>query len=442
MCAVYDGGMTQETGILESPHGAVATAVGTRTSRSTAMTVQAVILAAGKGSRLETVSNGHPKCLLDVGGRPLLEHQLEAFADAGVGPVVMALGYRADEVRAAAGDRVTVVVNERWEKTGSLASFWKTREAVRGPVVIANGDLLFHPEILDRLLEGESSAIAYDSASGDGREHMKVSVASGRVVDIAKDLPRDAVSGENVGLLRFNADDARRLFAHAETLIRNGRETGWLAEAVRATAAEVPIRGVDVAGLPWTEVDFPYDLDRARREVWPAIRRSRRRLPRWWRRVRWAALALACLCLPAAGWYFGTPKIEWNSIPLKGGKKVRVAIRESTQKWWLLPDDHVGKVTAEGPEPVRIECRPLLPLGLAGKVPVELVVTVDDGPPKSYSFQDKADPDLVLDEEHPVGARNRVEFDLPPGPHAIRIRSVTGGARGCLVRVRQPQHIE
>jgi L-glutamine-phosphate cytidylyltransferase len=435
--------MPHETEILEGLQGAVATAVVTRKPRGETMTYQAVILAAGKGSRLETVSDGHPKCLVDVGGRPLLEHQLEAFADAGVGPVVMALGYRADEIRAVAGGRVTAVVNERWEETGSLASFWKTREAVHGPVVIANGDLLFHPEILDRLLEGESSAIAYDSTSGNGREHMKVAVASGRVVDIAKDLPKGAISGENVGLLRFNADDARRLFAHAEAFLRDGHETAWLAEAVRATVAEVPIRGVDVAGIPWTEIDFPYDLDRARREVWPAIRCSRRHRPVWWRRIRWAALALVCLSLPAAAWYLATPKVEWESVPLKGGKKSRLAIRESVQKWWLLPDDHVGKVKAEGPEPVRIECRPLLLPGTRDKVSVELVVTVDDRPSISYSFIDKTDFDADLDAEHAVGTRNRVEFDLPSGPHDIRIRSVTGGgARGCLVRVRQPQHSE
>ncbi len=406
------------------------------------MTFQAVILAAGKGSRLETVSGGRPKCLLDVGGRPLLEHQLEAFSDAGVGPVVMALGYRAEEILAAAGARVTSVLNERWEQTGSLCSFWKTREAVRGPVVVANGDLLFHPDILDRLLEGESSAIAYDSTSGNGREHMKVAVSSGRVVDIAKDLSKDATAGENVGLLRFNADDARRLFAHAEALVRDGQEGAWLAEAVRATAAEVPIRGVDVAGLPWVEIDFPYDLDRARREVWPEIRRSRRRLSRWWRKARWAALALLGLGLLSAGWYFATPKVEWDSIPLKGGKKVRLAIQESSQKWWLLQDGRVVKAAAEGPEPVRIECRPLFPAGVQGGAQVVLDIALDGGFPESRSFHAAPDPGLTFGEGRAVGTRNRIEFDLPPGSHVVRIRLGAGDIRECLVRVRQPQRIE
>lgn len=83
--------------------------------------MQAVILAAGVGSRLQTVSGGAPKCLIDIGGRALIMHQLEMLADHGVGPVIVVLGYRADEVKAVIGDRAQIVVNERYGDCGRRA---------------------------------------------------------------------------------------------------------------------------------------------------------------------------------------------------------------------------------------------------------------------------------------------------------------------------------
>ena len=106
--------------------------------------MQAVILAAGSGSRLQRVSNGLPKCLLPIGGRPLIEHQLEALSDAGVGNVLVVVGHQADEVRKTLGNRVEYVENTRYDATNSLYSLWLAREWVKGPFVLLNCDLLFH----------------------------------------------------------------------------------------------------------------------------------------------------------------------------------------------------------------------------------------------------------------------------------------------------------
>ena len=58
--------------------------------------IQAVILAAGRGSRLGSSGDEVPKCLLEVGRRRLIEHQLDSLADAGVGPVHIVVGYGAE----------------------------------------------------------------------------------------------------------------------------------------------------------------------------------------------------------------------------------------------------------------------------------------------------------------------------------------------------------
>ena len=89
---------------------------------------QAVILAAGRGTRLTAATGGGPKCLALVGGKPLIEHQLEILDDLGVERVCTVVGHRADDVRGWLADRCDFIVNEKYAETNSLYSLWLARE--------------------------------------------------------------------------------------------------------------------------------------------------------------------------------------------------------------------------------------------------------------------------------------------------------------------------
>jgi choline kinase len=159
--------------------------------------MQAVILAAGLGSRLKPLTGGKAKALVEVGDRPLILHQLEMLADHGIGPTLVIAGYQADEVRRVVGERAEVLVNERFAETNSLYSLWLAREWVKGPFILLNCDLLFDPRILERLLEESGNVLAYDATSSRGREQTKVAIKERRVVDIGKDLPPSSARGES-----------------------------------------------------------------------------------------------------------------------------------------------------------------------------------------------------------------------------------------------------
>ena len=133
----------------------------------------------------------------------MIEHQLETLAEAGVAPVGMVVGYCADEIREVVGIRAEYVSNPRWATTNSLYSFSLAREWVSGPLIVINSDTIIHPEILDRLLQENDNAFAYDSGSGKAREHMKVEVNDGRLVRMSKELPAQESNGENVGVLQI-----------------------------------------------------------------------------------------------------------------------------------------------------------------------------------------------------------------------------------------------
>ncbi len=404
--------------------------------------MRAVILAAGQGTRLGPAAEGRPKCLVEIGGKPLLEHTLETLADSGVGPVTVVVGHKADEVRAALGRRGDAVENPEFATTNSLASLWCAREALRGGALVINGDTLVDPGIVDRLLSAahgaRGSALAYDSSSGSGREHMKVVLHDGRVAALGKDLPPDRAAGENVGVFVLSAEAAGEVLAHAERIVGSGRREAFAVEALQAASAEVEIRAVDVAGLPWAEIDFPYDLERARNEVWPAILRRRRRKP-----LRWAAAALVVGAVAAslgfAAWSWTRPAQLWESVAPEVGKKTWIALPDGRQKWWSTGEGGGVDVELEGPEQVRVETRLVLPAA-AGEPGEKYALEIRlDGKTADWAvFRARPDPEAALEGVR-VGDRDRLDVAVPAGRHRLRVGLVAGDPRTLLVRIRRPE---
>lgn len=404
--------------------------------------MQAVILAAGVGSRLRKLSGGKPKCLLDVGGKPIILHQLQALADHGVGPVLCVLGYQADNVRAVIGDRAEVIVNEQYEATNSLYSLWMAREWIKGPFVLLNCDLVFDPDILELLLEEEGNVLAYDSTSSRGREQTKVAIKQRRVLDLGKDLPSGSARGESLGMLKFDAEGATAMIQMADHLVRDGHQTAWVIEATRAVCQMVPIYGLNIAGRAWTEVDFPHDLDVARREVWPAIHKGRWRQQVRWRRTKWAALAAMLTLVATTGWVanaaVGPASIDWETVPLAGGEVVPVEKKEGQrQRWWLVPRNTVTAATVSG-GPLTVETRLAIPASERRDDLRYVVALTLDGQPLDWAALTATRDSSASSPGRTLGDRDRIELVIPAGNHALGIELLAAHGGELVVRVRQP----
>ena len=407
--------------------------------------MQAVILAAGVGSRLRTLSGGKPKCLIEVGGRPLILHQLQALADHGVGPVTCILGYQAEEVRKVIGDRADVVINERYEETNSLYSLWLARDQIKGAFVLLNCDLVFDPDILDQLLEEDGNVLAYDSTSSRGREQTKVAIKQRKVVDLGKDLPAGSARGESLGMLKFDTEGATAMLQMADYLIRDGHEKAWVIEATRAVCQLVPIYVVNVAGKAWTEIDFPYDLDVARREVWPAIHKGRWRQYTRWRRTRWGMFAALLGIFALTGWFanthIGPGSVEWDTVPVTQASLVQVSRKGREQRWFRAPVKVPMAATVTGGE-ARLETRVVLPEdGSGSTLRYTVAATLDGAPLAAWTYSAPRDTTALV-AGGAVSRRERSIIVIPPGRHVLGVELTGSSAGDLIVRVRQAEVVE
>ena len=400
------------------------------------MATRALILAAGRGSRLGSQSDGVPKPLLQVGRRTLVEHQLEMLATAGIGPVGMVVGYAADELQAAVGAKVEYLHNHRWATTNSLYSFTMARSWVTGDLVILNCDLLLDPEILDRLIAHGGNCLAFDSSSGNGREHMKVCLRDGRVTAMSKTLEPSRTHGENVGILHLKKECVDALFKAAGELLEEGQQQAWLGAAVQKVAQEHPIEGVDVAGLPWGEIDFSHDLERARHEVWPAIRRRhfrKRPLIRTGRLILLAAavvIAIAFLIKALA-----PPAQQWEAVSITGLEQGRIEVRGIAQDWFVLASGQVLELPVAGPTEVLVETRFLLDDGSDRETHYVLVAGL--GASEEWHSIVTRPSGSTRHPEWVVAKIDRQQLIVPEGRHQLRARLMLPEGGRCLIRVRQ-----
>lgn len=237
----------------------------------------AVILAAGVGKRLGGSTAGRPKCLVPIGGTPLLRRLLDAVLAAGVHEVIVVTGFGAEDVERTigpgpAGMTLTYLHNPRFRE-GAILSLHTAREALDGPVLVMDADVLCSAALIRRLVDSRyANCFLMDASSPNTGEEQMLLVRDGFVRDIVRGgAPGYELSGESIGFLKLSGPAARLLASLLEERIAAG-ETGIEHEEVYPellARTEVGFERVD--GEPWIEIDFPEDVARAEAEILPRL---------------------------------------------------------------------------------------------------------------------------------------------------------------------------
>src|SRR4051812_22573239 len=244
---------------------------------------RALILAAGRGRRMG--ADVPAKALLSFGGSSLLARHLAILDGCGVSQIAITIGYRApdlrDEVarheRGSSGSRVTLIENPSFRE-GSIVSLWHARDVLRSgaPILLMDADVLYDRRLMKRLLDSpQENVFLLDRAIEPGEEPVKLCIENGRIVDFHKQPKIEHQwHGESVGFFRFAPRMAAELAARVEGYVTAGRTDLEYEEAIRdmILAHEGHSFGFeDISGLPWIEIDFPEDVQRAEATVLPSL---------------------------------------------------------------------------------------------------------------------------------------------------------------------------
>jgi len=251
--------------------------------------MKAIIVAAGPGKRLLPLTKDKPKCMLEVGGKTILQRVLNALRENGITDTVMVKGYKKDVINY---PDIKYYYNTNYLENNILASLFYAEKEMKDGFIFSYSDIIYHANIVQKLLQSKkdiSLVVDTDWAQRyKGRtlhptdEAELVVVKNDRIVKISKFMNPDLAHGEFIGLAKFTRKGAEILIRNYKR-IRTSQWCGFkefhrFQDAVSIDKAYLtdmlqelsgrgyPIYNVDING-GWLEIDTSQDLQIARR-IW------------------------------------------------------------------------------------------------------------------------------------------------------------------------------
>ena len=233
--------------------------------------MRAVILAAGRGSRMNTLTEDQPKCLVELDHKPLIRRQIAALRGGGVSTIGIVRGYLGNTIDV---EDVTYFENPRWRETNMVMSLVAAATWLKlDTVVISYADIFYGRDVVRDLAASSGDlVVAYDPGwrslwarrFADPLSDAETfrTDARGNLIEIGRRTTRiDDIEGQYMGLLKFTPQAWRAVEAVLAALDAKTRDAMDMTTLLRALLdSGFPIKTVAIAG-PWGEIDSSADLE-------------------------------------------------------------------------------------------------------------------------------------------------------------------------------------
>lgn len=237
--------------------------------------MKALILAAGRGSRLGHHTADKPKSLLKIGERSLIERSIQNLLDAGCQEVMVVVGYQHHMLEEIIGEKFPAhkcktILNPDYTR-GSGSSFIVAAEEIDGEMMIIESDLLYDVGIVKRIAAQKNKNIFAKGTFGHDRNEIKIRLKDGFVASAEWGPPDSQADGDWVGFTRLSSEGSKILREVLQnTNPDQGKEINY-EDFLIGLLGQIPYEPVDINDLPWIEIDNEEDLRKAENNIYPRI---------------------------------------------------------------------------------------------------------------------------------------------------------------------------
>lgn len=223
----------------------------------------AILLAAGRGTRISRMVKAVPKSTLPIDGVPLIRHTVKMLLEKNI-KCVICTGYEREKVCSALeGLDVTFVVNPFYDVTNSIASLWFAKKYLCDDLFIMNADVYISNDILELILNDKNDAVmAIDKNRIETGDYFFGTDTNGIIEKYGKDLPLDERTCEYVGLCKIEKSFCKTFSDRMDKLILQYKHDLWWENILYSFTGEKDIHTIDVGGLFWSEIDYFDDYER------------------------------------------------------------------------------------------------------------------------------------------------------------------------------------
>lgn len=233
--------------------------------------MQAIIMAAGKGSRLGSLTAGKPKSFAEIKGRKLIDYNLKLLEKYGIDEIIIVTGYQCEafEELTRNMENVRLVYNPFYEMVNVLGSFYMGMNLLEDDFIYLHADTICAPEIFEKLVKLEADVILPVEYKICDDEAMKVRSQAGMITQITKQMPNELAEGEFIGMAAFRKAVLPALREKTKQLMKEKAFTAYFESAVQRLIdeEEFDIKAVSTDGAFWAEIDFTEDYEKAAAEL-------------------------------------------------------------------------------------------------------------------------------------------------------------------------------
>lgn len=228
--------------------------------------MKAILLAAGRGTRIARNVEMVPKSTLPVDGVPLIRRSVGLLQEAGM-ECVVCTGYKEEKIKEALKDleNITYCYNPFYDVTNSIASIWFAREEMNDDLLVLNADVFFSKEILELVMNDQRNPVmAIDYSRVKDGDYFFYTALDGRIEKYGKGLPIEQRTCEYVGMAKIERSFLPNFIQRMEEMIRTQQHGAWWENILYSFTddKEKDIFTVDVDGRFWAEIDYFDDYER------------------------------------------------------------------------------------------------------------------------------------------------------------------------------------
>ncbi|KAE9634981.1 NTP transferase domain-containing protein [Defluviitalea raffinosedens] len=228
---------------------------------------KAVIVAAGLGSRLGSLTESIPKCLLKIGEESIIERSIRLLKKQGIEDIGIVVGYKKEVLQQHLGDQYTYIFNPFYRETNNMGSLWFAKDFIgNSDFIYSHADVVYDERILEMTVKAEGKIVLTVEEKQCDEEAMKVRVDENLSFrESSKDIPLNESFGEWTGLAKFENESWKKYLEEVESLLYNREFQVYDTKAMNQLNSKYRdiIEIVSFKDFKWVEVDFENDLRNA-----------------------------------------------------------------------------------------------------------------------------------------------------------------------------------
>ncbi|MDQ1276800.1 MAG: UDP-N-acetylglucosamine diphosphorylase / glucose-phosphate thymidylyltransferase [Euryarchaeota archaeon] len=236
--------------------------------------MKAVVLVAGKGTRMEPLTSDCPKVMLQVANKPILEHILNSAVEAGIKGFVFITGYLEEQIKTHFGDGskwgVSIEYVQQKEQLGTANAIGYARGHVEGAFLVLNGDMLIGQQDLKTLLSRKEEAVICVKEVENPSDFGVLETRNNRVIRIIEKPRNPPTNLANAGIYLFRES----IFGFIDKTQPSVRKELEITDSIQMLIdSEAPV-GYSPLEDSWIDIGYPWDLLKANEYLLKALKGS------------------------------------------------------------------------------------------------------------------------------------------------------------------------